>query len=193
MIREKPLIIPLILSLVLFTIVLVRNAWMSDDAYITFRTVDNFVHGYGLTWNVTERVESYSNPLWMFLVTAFYFFTNEFYFTSIILSISISVLVLFVFAFKISKSLTFALLGIGVFTLSKAFIDYSTSGLENPLTHLILAAFFFFYIKDWNNFNYKTLFLLSIITALGGVNRLDTLVLFLPCLVYAFSKLPKLK
>ena len=118
MIREKPLIIPLILSLVLFTIVLVRNAWMSDDAYITFRTVDNFVHGYGLTWNITERVETYSNPLWMFLVAVFYFFTNEFYFTSIILSISISVLVLFVFAFKISKSLTFALLGIGIFTLS---------------------------------------------------------------------------
>ena len=193
MIREKPLIIPLILSLVLFTIVLVRNAWMSDDAYITFRTVDNFAHGYGLTWNITERVESYSNPLWMFLVAAFYFFTNEFYFTSIILSISISVLVLFAFAFKISKSLTFALLGIGIFTLSKAFIDYSTSGLENPLTHLILAAFLFFYIKFWNNFNYKTLFLLSFVTALGGVNRLDTLVLFIPCLVYAFVKLPKLK
>ena len=179
--------------MILFSVVLIRTAWLADDAYITFRTVDNFVNGYGLTWNVSERVETYSNPLWMFLVAVFYFFTNEIYFTSIILSISISVLVLFVFAFKLSKSLTFALLGIGIFTLSKAFIDYSTSGLENPLTHLILAAFLFFYIKAWNNFNYKTLFILSIITAVGGVNRLDTLVLFLPCLVYAFSKLPKLK
>jgi len=191
--HNRVLIIFVILLLILFTVVLLRTAWLADDAYITFRTVDNFVNGYGLTWNTAERVETYSNPLWMFLVAVFYFFTNEIYFTSIILSISISVLVLFVFAFKLSKSLTFALLGIGIFTLSKAFIDYSTSGMENPLTHLILAVFLFFYIKDWNNFNYKTLFILSIITALGGVNRLDTLVLFLPCLVYAFSKLPKLK
>jgi len=191
--HNRVLIIFVILLLILFTVVLLRTAWLADDAYITFRTVDNFVNGYGLTWNTAERVETYSNPLWMFLVAVFYFFTNEIYFTSIILSISISVLVLSVFAFKLSKSLTFALLGIGIFTLSKAFIDYSTSGMENPLTHLILAAFLFFYIKDWNNFTFKTLFVLSVITALGGVNRLDTLVLFLPCLVYAFSKLPKLK
>jgi hypothetical protein len=41
-----------------FAALVVRNAWLSDDAYITFRTVDNFIHGYGLTWNVAERVQS---------------------------------------------------------------------------------------------------------------------------------------
>jgi len=34
---------------------------------------------------------------------------------------------------------------------------------------------------------------LSIITAFGAINRLDTLVFFLPCLVFAFLKLPKIK
>jgi len=104
--HNRVLIIFVILLLILFTVVLIRTAWLADDAYITFRTVDNFVNGYGLTWNTDERVETYSNPLWMFLVAVFYFFTNEIYFTSIILSISISVLVLFVFAFKLSKSLS---------------------------------------------------------------------------------------
>ena len=85
-VKEKPLVIPVIFGFVLFTIVLVRTAWVSDDADITFRTVDNFVHGFGLTWNVTERVESFSNPLWLFLTSAIYFFTNEIYFTSKILS-----------------------------------------------------------------------------------------------------------
>ncbi len=192
-IREKPLIIPLILSLVLFTIVLVRNAWIGDDAYITFRTVDNFVNGYGLTWNVTERVESFSNPLWLFLTSAIYFFTNEFYYTSIIPSLIISVISMIFFVYKNSRTLIGGLLGIGIFIFSKAFIDYSASGLENPLTHLILAAFLFVFIKSRNNFNYKTLFMLAFIAALGAINRLDTLLLFLPCLVYVFLKLPKLK
>ena len=37
--------------LLLFTYVFLANAWMGDDAYITFRTVWNFVHGYGIVFN----------------------------------------------------------------------------------------------------------------------------------------------
>ena len=192
-ITDRAFSIPLFIVIMLFATVLVYSAWLHDDAYITFRTVDNFVNGYGLTWNISERVETFTNPLWMFLVSIFYFFTNEIYYTSIILSIIISVLVVLIFAFKISKTVLGAILGIGIFILSKPFIDWSTSGLENPLTHLIIAVFLLVYIKSRNNFDFKTLFLLSIITALGAVNRLDSLVLFLPCLVFAFLKLPKIK
>ena len=32
--------------------------WITEDAYISFRTIDNFLHGHGLTWNPGgERVE----------------------------------------------------------------------------------------------------------------------------------------
>jgi len=190
---DRAFSIPLFMLIMLFAIVLVYSAWLHDDAYITFRTVDNFVNGNGLTWNVSERVETFTNPLWMFLVSIPYFFTNEIYYTSIILSVIISVLVVFIFAFKISKTVLGAILGIGIFIFSKPFIDWSTSGLENPLTHLIIAVFLLVYIKSRNNFDFKTLFLLSLITALGVVNRLDTIFLFLPCLVFAFLKLPKIK
>jgi len=190
---DRSFFIPLFVVIGLFTIVLVNTAWLTDDAYITFRTVDNFVNGYGLTWNVSERVETYSNPLWMFLVSIFYFFTNEIYYTTIILSIIVSVITILIFSFKISKTVLGAILGVGIFIFSKPFIDYSTSGLENPLTHLILAIFLLVYIRSMKKFNLKTLFFLSIITAFGAINRLDTVVFFLPCLVFAFLKLPKKK
>ncbi len=77
-------IIPL---LFFYLFVIVKNAWIGDDAYITFRTVDNFVNGYGLTWNVAERVQSFTNPLWVLLVSAFYAVTGEAYYTSIFLSL----------------------------------------------------------------------------------------------------------
>ena len=35
----------------------VWNAWVCDDAFITLRTVDNLVHNRGLTWNPGERVQ----------------------------------------------------------------------------------------------------------------------------------------
>ena len=37
--------------LLLYGVVLLRTAWLCDDAYITFRTVDNFINGFGLRWN----------------------------------------------------------------------------------------------------------------------------------------------
>ena len=56
--------------------IIFRRAWMCDDAFITLRTVDNFVNGYGLTWNVDERVQAYTHPLWMFVISLFYLFTR---------------------------------------------------------------------------------------------------------------------
>jgi len=32
------------------------TVWLCDDSYITLRTVWNWTNGYGLRWNVGERV-----------------------------------------------------------------------------------------------------------------------------------------
>ncbi len=42
----------------------VRLAWISDDAYISFRYARNLVEGLGLVFNAGERVEGYTNFLW---------------------------------------------------------------------------------------------------------------------------------
>ena len=42
---------------VLYILLILKTAWLGDDSFITFRTADNFINGYGLTWNVEERVE----------------------------------------------------------------------------------------------------------------------------------------
>ena len=40
----------LLVGLVLVALaVMIRTAWVCDDAYITLRVVDNLVHGYGRT------------------------------------------------------------------------------------------------------------------------------------------------
>ena len=42
--------------------------WLCDDAYISLRTVDNWVAGRGLRWNAFERVQSFTHPLWLLLL-----------------------------------------------------------------------------------------------------------------------------
>ena len=157
----------------LYLLIVFIGAWLSDDSFITFRTIDNFIHGYGLTWNIGERVQAYTHPLWMFLLSGFYFITREIYYTSLIVSILISVSAVLLLLYKISDSIFNSILAALILILSKAFIDFSTSGLENPLTHLLIVLFFIvFFTQKENN---KKLLTLSIIASLSTINRMDTI------------------
>ena len=140
--------LPWLLVMAVFLFALVQSAWLCDDAFISFRTADNFVHGYGLTWNVQERVQTYTNPLWLFLFSAVYFVTREPFYTGIFLSLAVSAAAVGLFAGKIARSGAAAALGVLALSCSTAFVDYSTSGLENPLTHLILALFLWLYLRQ---------------------------------------------
>lgn len=167
---------------------MVRNAWLSDDAFLTFRTTDNFVNGYGLKWNVNERVQAYTHPLWLFLLSLVYSFTHEIYYTAIILSCAISLLAVAVYAYGIAGDWRKALAGISLLCLSKAFMDYTTGGLGNPLSYLLFAIFFVIYYR-YKNRDPLFLFFLSFIASLCAVNRLDTILFFIPVLVYEYISL----
>ena len=173
---------PLGLAVFAYLVVVLRSAWLAEDAFITFRTVDNFVHGYGLRWNVVERVQAYTHPLWMFLVSLFYFVTGEIFYTVILLSVAVSLAAVLVLVLRLSASLGAAVLGMVLLMSSKAFVDYSTSGLENPLTHLLLATFLWVYLR--RDVDAQSLLRLSFVAALATLNRMDTLLFFIPALVY---------
>ena len=155
------------LALACFLFIIARDSWLSDDAYITLRTVDNFIHGYGLTWNVDERVQVYTHPLWMGLLSALYFCTHEMYYSVLALSLLLSVLAVALVAVYLARSLALGLLAILLLAASKAFVDYCTSGLENPLTHLLLVLFLLVYFSErWRR---HRLFYLALLAALATV------------------------
>ncbi len=58
--RIRPLQRVQALALLFFAWLLARNAWYGDDVFISMRVIDNFVSGYGLVWNVGERVQVFS-------------------------------------------------------------------------------------------------------------------------------------
>ncbi len=177
----------LIVLLVIYAVIVVKNAWISDDAYITFRTIENFVHGYGLTWNVDERVQTYTHPLWLFVLTIFYIPFRQIYPIAMIVSLLCSVGAVSWMAFKILRPAAMAAVGVLVLTLSDAFIDYSTSGLENPLSFLLLVIFFYIFFE--REIGIRSLFYLALTVSLVLINRMDVILLCFPALVYAFWKI----
>lgn len=167
--------------LFVYVLVAVRSAWICDDAYITLRTVDNFIHGFGLTWNAGERVQSYSHPLWMMILSAVYSLTREPYYGSILLGLIVSAATAAVFVFCIARSCIEAALGLTLLILSKAFNDYSTSGLENPATHLLLALYFWILLRSRPG--EIPIIRLALVASFAALNRLDAIVLYAPSLL----------
>ncbi len=167
-----------------YLVVVVRTAWMCDDAYITLRTVDNFVNGFGLTWNVGERVQVYTHPLWMFFLSFFYAFTREPYYTTIILSIVLCAASILILLFISNRKASLAIIPMSILIASRSFIDYSTSGLEQPMTFFFLSLFV--YLMYFAKPNKHYLFFLGLTASAATLNRSDTLLLFIPCLAVAF-------
>jgi arabinofuranosyltransferase len=171
------------LALLVFAVVVLKNAWLSDDAFITLRTVRNWLLGFGPVWNVAERVQAYTHPLWMLVLAGAIGVTREYYFTTLLLGSALSLAAVFVLVRYLAADWLAALLAATILILSKSFIDFSTSGLENPLTHLLLALFCAVFLGRPGGS--RTIFWLALLAALGAVNRLDTLLLFAPPLAYA--------
>lgn len=180
--RRGEMALPMLLALTVFGVILVRTAWHCDDAYITFRTVDNFVNGYGLRWNTFERVQGYTHPLWMFLMSAVYFVTREIHVSSLIVSMTLALGAMALVLGKVSRSTTGAVLAFLGLIFSTAFVDFSTSGLENPLTIFLLALFVarYFATEDTPG----QIFGLALIACLAMLNRMDTILFFAPALAW---------
>jgi arabinofuranosyltransferase len=164
------------------------TAWVGDDAFITLRTVDNALHGHGLRWNVGERVQAYTHPLWMFLTLGATWLIGSAYHAVTWLSIACSAAAAALVIGRLATGAFASMLATLLFATSLAFRDYSTSGLENPLTHLLIAAF----VLVWSNrpSTPRRTFWLATIVAAIMLNRLDAGLLVLPAFGVAGHQRP---
>jgi arabinofuranosyltransferase len=184
---RNPYKVLLVLFLFFFGWLLAKNAWYGDDAFITMRVIDNFINGYGLVWNIGERVQVFTHPLWLLCMTPIYAILKDPYQTIYWLSFIVSLATIYLFLSKFTKSCKSLLVAGLLMGASMAFIDYSSSGLENPLTHLLLILMLILVLKQPTTL--KTLLFTSLIASLAAVNRLDSILFYIPVLGYQFYEL----
>ena len=167
-----------------FAAVLFRTAWISDDALITLRTVLNVTHGFGLRFNIAERVQTYTHPLWMLLLTGGYAVIGNVYVTTFAASIVCS---LIVFWAAVTRAITplQAIVAAAVLIFSEAFVDFATSGLENPLLDVLLLIFTGVWLSDTPAPSARRLTWLFTLTSLIYLTRPDGVLLVLPLLALA--------
>lgn len=126
--------------------VVARVAWLgtlNEDAFISYRCLENLMHGLGMTWLFDLRSQPYTHPLWMLLHIPLRLVIPDVKVVSFLISFACLGGVLWCLHRRYSGWRPgYSLVVLTPLLLSKCFTEYSTSGLENPLAHLAAVLFF---------------------------------------------------
>ena len=132
----------------------------------------------------------YIHPLWLILLIPVYALTKQAYFTVLFVSFVCSLAALLLIRYKTEAPI----FPLAILLLSKAFMDYSASGLENPATHLLLVIFWLGLLHwERNADEQKDIYPLSLIGALLVLNRLDTILFLIPVFAFLLYKIANTK
>ena len=176
--------LPYIIVLGMFSYLFYMNGWVSEDAYISFRSLEQFFAGNGLVWNAHERVQAYTHPLWFGLLLVMKAFSPDVFLNAIILS--------FVCCLG-AATMTSCLfrdrekwMAVAIFLISSiAFIDYASSGLENALSYLLMAYFLYYFFRALEPGLYLMYFRRALfVFGLLLLVRHDHLLITLPAVLY---------
>ena len=146
--REK---IILLLIIAIFVIHALSMNFTQDDAFISYRYVKNFVNGHGLVFNPGERVEGYTNFLWVIILSIFARLGLDIIIVSKVLGVAAGATTLFL-VYQISgsffrkKTWFFSLFVPLLLASNSAFAYWSISGLETAffVMAVLLSVYFYF-------------------------------------------------
>lgn len=173
-----------------------RTFALFDDAMISMRYARNLANGNGLVWNPGgQRVEGYSNPLWVFYMAIFHLFAIPTNIISLAIQISglmfllLNLLVVRNIARELASSWLVPLLAVFLTAFYFPLNTWALQGMEvSALTLLVSLAIWkalqAFREKRFTNWPYVFL-------AVGTLLRIDAAVPFVIVLVFSAYSQPK--
>ncbi len=169
-----------------------RYAWISEDAFITFRYVANVVSGHGAVFNIGEHVQGYTHPLWFLLLAVGNLFVPDLYYLAVGLGLALTVVAQLGLSLGLMRmggpAMHGGLLAMIFATLcvsSGSWLSFQTGGLENPLSHWLLVML----IVEMLSAGLERAFVVSLLGALLVVNRPDFAIFFAPTALLLVGRL----
>lgn len=136
---RRILTIARVLAVGLVVVACLRIAWIGDDALITLRTALNITHGWGPGFNATESVQAYTHPLWFLAWTGLGAATSQWILGILALSLALTGVAVGLVAWR-TRTLARLIVVAALLVFSTAFVEYATSGLENPLAYAMVGT-----------------------------------------------------
>jgi len=185
--RERALGIVASALAAVFIFVFLKNAWVSEDAYITFRSVEQLFEGNGLRWNIHERVQAFTHPLWFAILASLHLVVSDLYLASIMASFFFCGLAL-ERLYRATGSVERWIVCVSLLLMSQSFFDFTTSGLEGPLSFALLGTFLALYFNSQREPNPRAIFWLSLVASGLLLTRHDHVVIIsIPLVAFFIS------
>lgn len=180
-------VIKIAIIFILFSLQIIQIKFIIDDSYISYRYAENLARGNGLTYNPGEKVEGYSNFLWVLLISSGIKLGLDPVWVSKMLGMILGVCTVLV-VFNISSLLQdgrfpYNLISGLIIATSIPFALWSVSGLETSLYTFLIISSIYFIVKSNNTNHHKAIFF-PLILASVALCRPEGVVFSLFTLVY---------
>lgn len=163
----------------------------AEDAYITYRYAENWVDTGSLVYNAGEPINAMTSPLHAMLSSAFYFVTGN----TVLSNKIISVVLLFVAALLVWSRYRQhpPVQALALLLLTPASVMLWTfGGLETPFL-LFLSTIAVILTLQSASFDIQKVCLIFFVAGLAFLTRYDSVLFFLPLVLYVASKARSLK
>ena len=161
------------------------SEWGLDDAYISYRYAENLVRGEGLVLNRGERVEGYSNFLYVLAVAPALWVTDRdgVYFFSVLLNVIGALGALWLFNDHLRRNLgeTAALAGSLLFALCFLLWAAVAGGLETSMVLFVSVAIWVWVERVAATPTLQNMLTLAFLVVLSLLARVDGFLLLLLC------------
>lgn len=182
--RPYYLLIP-ILALALW--MAYSNAFIQDDAFISFRYAKYFAEGNGLVWYPGSDEFGYTNFLFALAIGLLLSIGIEAPMAAMLISVPayvLSIILIYLIGRRTASPVIVIFLTCLSLVLHHTFSAYATGGLETSLQTCLVLAAYYIVIRWQAQPEQYTLKFLALFSALALLTRLDSSILLFP--VYAF-------
>jgi len=150
-----------------------QSLYTNDDSFIGFRYAAHLASGQGFTYNIGQRVEGFTSPLWILLLAVFSKTNIDMVFAGKLLGLAFSAVALVYFGKLLGVFLRrpeVAFLALWMFCINQLFLSWIFSGMDVALFLAWEISFVFFLINESSSLE-AYLYRLSLWTVLGLLVR----------------------
>ncbi|MBO6111879.1 MAG: hypothetical protein J6P45_02365 [Lachnospiraceae bacterium] len=174
-----------LIVLSVFFVIVIFSSWMCDDAYHGFVMAKHLVEGNGFVYNIGERVNAATNPLFILIIALVDAVSDSMYISATVVSVLFSSLAAIILLFKFCET-RMQLAECFIFLCTcRSFVTYTTSGLENCLLFLLAVLMMLVILKN-EEYGTKQLLILALVMSAAAMTRLDNALIYAPVLVYIY-------